>query len=122
MGRRELFYAAMFASRRRRCRSTWVMRRLADRHSGCVSSYLVENDLFDFLLLSLPDNDWYSHKYGPEGQVHSIAQADVQLARVFDAAGGVEEFLRDHAVIVIADHAQAPVPTVIAVQDEPAEH
>ncbi len=44
-----------------------------DRHSGCVSAYMVEHDLFDFLLLSLPDNDWYSHKRGPEGQVQSIA-------------------------------------------------
>ena len=59
-----------------------------DRHSGCVSAYMVEHDLFDFLLLSLPDNDWYSHKHGPDAQVHSIAQADLQLARVFEAAGG----------------------------------
>ena len=28
-----------------------------DQHSGCVGAYLVEHDLFDFLLLSLPDND-----------------------------------------------------------------
>ena len=34
---------------------------IRDRHSGCVGAYLVEHDLFDFLLLSLPDNDWYSH-------------------------------------------------------------
>ena len=65
-----------------------------DRHSGCVCSYLVEHDLFDFLLLSLPDNDWYSHKRGPEGQVHSIAQADLQLARVMNAGGGVERVPR----------------------------
>src|SRR5438034_128505 len=121
MGRRELFYAAMFASRRRRCRSTWVMRRLADRHSGCVSSYLVENDLFDFLLLSLPDNDWYSHKYGREGQLHSIAHADTQLARVCAAAGGVDEFLSEHAVIALADHSQSDITATIALQDELAE-
>ena len=46
---------------------------------------MVEHDLFDFLLLSLPDNDWYSHKHGPEAQLQSIAQADLQLARVFEA-------------------------------------
>ncbi len=54
----------------------------------------MEHDLFDFMLLSLPDNDWHSHRSGPEGQLRSIALADVQLARVMDAAGGVEEFLR----------------------------
>ena len=62
MGPRELFYADIFASRRTGCRSGLGMPGVRDRHSGCVSSYLVEHDLFDFLLLSLPDNDWYSHK------------------------------------------------------------
>ena len=47
----------------------------AARSSGCRASatstpaasaeYLVEHDLFDFLLLSLPDNDTHSHKHGP---------------------------------------------------------
>ncbi len=121
MGPRELFYADIFASRRTGCRSGLGMPGVRDRHSGCVSSYLVEHDLFDFLLLSLPDNDWYSHKRGPDAQVQSIAQADLQLARVMNAAGGVEEFLSEHAVIVMADHSQAPVLGAIALQDDLAE-
>ncbi len=79
MGPRELFYADIFASRATGCRSGLGMPGVRDRHTGCVSAYMVEHDLFDFLLLSLPDNDWYSHKHGPEGQLHSIAQADLQL-------------------------------------------
>ncbi len=121
MGPRELFYADIFASRRTGCRSGLGMPGVRDRHSGCVSSYMVEHDLFDFLLLSLPDNDWYSHKHGPDAQVQSIAQADLQLARVMNAAGGVEEFLAEHAFIAMADHSQAPVTDVIALQDELAE-
>ena len=121
MGPRELFYADIFASRRTGCRSGLGMPGVRDRHSGCVSSYLVEHDLFDFLLLSLPDNDWHSHKKGPEAQVQSIAQADLQLARVANAAGGLETFLGDHAVIVMADHSQAAVTDSIALQDELAE-
>jgi hypothetical protein len=121
MGPRELFYADIFASRSTGCRSGLGMPGVRDRHSGCVSSYLVEHDLFDFLLLSLPDNDWYSHKHGPQAQVRSIAQADLQLARVMNAAGGVEEFLAEHAVIVMADHSQAPVTATIALQDELGE-
>ena len=89
-----------------------------DRHSGCVGAYMVEHDLFDFLLLSLPDNDWHSHRSGPEGQVRSIALADAQLARVMDAAGGIERFLEEHAVIVMADHSQAPVTAGIALAEE----
>src|SRR6478752_7140576 len=121
MGPRELFYADIFASRRTPCRSGLGMPGVRDRHSACVSAYLVEEDLFDFLLLSLPDNDWYSHKRGPEGQLQSLAQADLQLARVFNAAGGPDAFLDEHAVIVMADHSQAPVEQVIMLQDELAE-
>ncbi|MEA2141500.1 MAG: hypothetical protein QOC91_1599 [Solirubrobacteraceae bacterium] len=121
MGPRELFYADIFASRRTNCRSGLGMPGVRDRHSGCVSSYMVEHDLFDFLLLSLPDNDWYSHKHGPEAQLQSLAQADLQLARVCEAAGGVDEFLTEHAVIAMADHSQAPVTDTIALQDELAE-
>src|SRR5438309_4447083 len=117
MGPRELFYADIFASRRTNCRSGLGMPGVRDRHSGCVSAYMVENDLFDFLLLSLPDNDWASHKRGPEAQLQSLAQADLQLARVMDAAGGIDEFLREHAVIAMADHSQAAVTASIALQD-----
>jgi hypothetical protein len=117
MGPRELFYADIFASRRTGCRSGLGMPGVRDRHSACVSVYMVEHDLFDFLLLSLPDNDWYSHKHGPEAQVRSIVQADLQLARVFTAAGGVDAFLEEHAVIVMADHSQAPIESTIALQD-----
>jgi hypothetical protein len=121
MGPRELFYADVFASRRTGCRSGLGMPGVRDRHSGCVSSFMVEHDLFDFLLLSLPDNDWRSHKDGPAAQVQSIAQADLQLARVCEAAGGVDEFLSEHAMIVMADHSQAPVEQTIALQDELAD-
>jgi hypothetical protein len=121
LGPRELFYADIFASRRTSCRSGLGMPGVRDRHSGCVSTYMVEHDLFDFLLLSLPDNDWYSHKYGPEAQLQSIANADLQLARVFDAGGGVDQFLDEHAVIAMADHSQASVASTIALQEELAQ-
>jgi len=121
MGPRELFYADIFSSRRTGCRSGLGMPGVRDRHSGCVSSYMVEHDLFDFLLLSLPDNDWYSHKHGPDAQLQSLAQADLQLARVCEAAGGVDQFLAEHAVIAMADHSQAAVTDTIALQDELAD-
>jgi hypothetical protein len=115
MGPRELFYADIFASRRTPCRSGLGMPGVRDRHTGCVGAYMVENDLFDFMLFSLPDNDWVSHKYGPEAQLRSIAAADEQMARMMAPAGGVERFLEDHAVIVMADHSQAPMSGVIPV-------
>ena len=108
-GPKELFYADLFASRKTPCRSQLGLPGVRDQHSGCVAEYLVEHDLFDFLLLSLPDNDTHSHKYGPFAQVDSIAAADRQIARMMEPAGGPDKFLEDHAVIVCSDHSQSKV-------------
>ena len=105
-GPRELFYADIFDSRGTGCFSTLGLPGQRDAHAGCVGEYLVEHDLFDFLLLSLPDNDTYSHRLGPEAQPTSIAEADRALDRMMRAAGGVDAFLEDHALIVMADHSQ----------------
>jgi hypothetical protein len=112
-GPREFFYADLFASRRTGCRSQLGLPGVRDRHSGCVGAYLVEHDLFDFLLFSLPDNDTYSHKNGPFAQVDSLAEADKQLERLMAPAGGADEFLEDHAVIVCSDHSQSRVEAEI---------
>jgi hypothetical protein len=69
----------------------------------------VADDAFDFLLLSLPDNDAWSHKHGPEAQVESIAEADAQLQRLADAAGGIDALLERYAFIVAADHGHTKV-------------
>jgi predicted AlkP superfamily pyrophosphatase or phosphodiesterase len=105
----ELFYADLFASRKTDCRSTLGMPGQRDQHTGCVGAYLVENDLCDFMLASLPDNDTYSHKRGPYAQVTSIASADRALERIMHAAGGPDEFLEEHALIVMSDHSQIAV-------------
>jgi hypothetical protein len=112
-GARELFYADLFDSRDTGCTSALGMPGQRDRHTGCVGAYLVEHDLFDFLLFSLPDNDTYSHKVGPDGQVRSIAEADHALERIMHVAGGPEAFLEEHAVIVMSDHSQTVVETGI---------
>jgi hypothetical protein len=108
-GPKELFYADLYASRKTGCRGQLGMPGIRDQHTGCVGAYLVEHDLFDFLLFSLPDNDAYSHKNGPHAQVTSIAAADRQLERLMHVAGGPDAFLDRHAVIVTSDHSQAAV-------------
>lgn len=101
---RELFYADLFDTRNTGCSSTLGMPGQRDQHAACVGEKLVADDLFDFLLFSLPDNDSYSHRAGPAAQPTSIAEADRALARLMDAAGGQDEFLAEHAVIVMSDH------------------
>jgi hypothetical protein len=117
----ELFYADLYASRKTGCRGQLGMPGIRDQHTGCVGAYLVENDLFDFLLFSLPDNDAWSHKNGPHAQVTSIAAADRQLERLMHAGGGPDAFLEDHAVIVTSDHSQAPVEDRIRLDEAFAE-
>jgi predicted AlkP superfamily pyrophosphatase or phosphodiesterase len=108
-GPKELFYADLYASRKTGCRGQLGMPGIRDQHTGCVGAYLIEHDLFDFLLFSLPDNDAWSHKNGPHSQVTSIAAADRQIERLMHAAGGPDEFLERYAVIVTSDHSQAAV-------------
>jgi hypothetical protein len=107
-GPAELFYGDLYASREVPCKSTSIPGS-RDGYAACCSAEMIKEDRFDFLLLSLPDNDNYSHRHGPEASVESIAKADHCLGKVLDAAGGLDQFLADHAMILLADHAQTPV-------------
>jgi Type I phosphodiesterase / nucleotide pyrophosphatase len=107
-GPAELFYGDLYASREVPCKSTSIPGD-RDRYSACCAAELARAGGYDFLLLSLPDNDNYSHRHGPEASVESIAKADACFAELIEAAGGLDGFLADHALILIADHAQTAV-------------
>jgi hypothetical protein len=107
-GPTELFYGDLYASREVPCKSTSIPGS-RDGYAACCSAELLKEDRYDFLLLSLPDNDNYSHRHGPEASVESIAKADHCFAKLLAAAGGLDEFLETHALILVADHAQTPV-------------
>jgi Type I phosphodiesterase / nucleotide pyrophosphatase len=107
-GPTDLFYGDLYASRRVPCKSTSIPGN-RDGYAACCAAELLREDLYDFLLLSLPDNDHYSHRYGPEASVESIAKADACFATYAEEAGGLDEFLADHALILLADHAQTDV-------------
>jgi Type I phosphodiesterase / nucleotide pyrophosphatase len=107
-GPRELFYGDLYASREVPCKSTSIPGS-RDGYSACCAAEMTREDAFDFLLFSLADNDNYSHRHGPEASVESIAKADGCFAELVEAAGGLDTFLDEHAVILVADHAQTPV-------------
>src|SRR4051812_24088611 len=107
-GPTDLFYGDLYASREVPCRSTSIPGN-RDGYAACCAAELLKEDLYDFLLLSLPDNDNYSHQHGPEATVESIAKADRTFATFAEEAGGLDEFLETHAVILLADHAQTDV-------------
>lgn len=116
-GPTELFYGELFHSRETGCPDTLARPGTRDRLTGCVGAYLAERDLFDFLLFSLPDNDYHSHNFGPHGTLASIEHADKNLAQMADAVGGIEAFLEEHAVILLADHSQTPIERSISLAD-----
>jgi len=107
-GPADLFYGDLYASREVPCKSTSIPGN-RDPYAACCAVELVREGSCDFLLLSLPDNDNYSHRNGPEASVESIARADDAFATVVEAGGGLDEFLAAHAVILLADHAQTDV-------------
>ena len=114
----ELFYGELYSSRKVPCKPTLARPDTRDDYSACCGRELIENDLYDFLLFSLPDNDYHSHKFGPDAQVESIAHADAALGELIEAGGGLERFLAAHAVIVVADHAQTQVEHPMPLADE----
>jgi hypothetical protein len=119
-GPTDLFYGDLYASRAVPCKSTSIPGN-RDEYSACCAAELARGDLFDFLLLSLPDNDNYSHRNGPEASVESIARADECFGILLEAAGGLDRFLEDHALILVADHAQTEVERGLPLADLLAE-
>jgi hypothetical protein len=107
-GPAELFYGDLYASSEVPCKPSSIPG-TRDGYSACCAAELARRDGFDFLLFSLPDNDNYSHRHGPEASVESISKADRCFAKLVDAGGGLDAFLADHALILLADHAQTPV-------------
>jgi Type I phosphodiesterase / nucleotide pyrophosphatase len=107
-GPAELFYGDLYASSEVPCKPTSIPGN-RDGYSACCAAELAAKGDFDFLLFSLPDNDNYSHRHGPEASVESIAKADRCFGELLEAGGGIDSFLAEHALILLADHAQTPV-------------
>ncbi len=107
-GPAELFYGDLYASSAVPCKPSSIPGS-RDGYSACCAAALARDGSFDFLLLSLPDNDNYSHRHGPEASVESIAKADHCFGKLVATCGDLDAFLSEHAVILTADHAQTPV-------------
>jgi Type I phosphodiesterase / nucleotide pyrophosphatase len=117
----EFFYGDLYASRSTGCGPTFTRPGTRDEYSACVGEELVREGAYDFLLFSLPDNDFHSHRHGPEAQVESIAKADLSFARIVEAGGGLDAFLERHAVVLTSDHAQTPVEHDLDLAEELGE-
>ena len=112
-GPEELFYGELYASRRVACKPTLARPGTRDPYSACVGRELAREELYDFLLFSLPDNDHHSHRFGPLATTDSIARADSCFGELVEAWGGIDRFCDEHAVILCADHSQTEVGTEV---------
>lgn len=114
----ELFYGELYASRRVPCKPTLARPGTRDEYSACVGRELTAGGLYDFLLFSLPDHDFHSHRLGPEAALDSIEAADAALGSLVESAGGLDDFCEGHALIVVSDHAQTAVSRPYPIADE----
>lgn len=81
-----------------------------DTFSGKVAAQLIlEGKQPDFLVVYLPDNDKYSHVYGPLRSGPAIEHADQQIAMVMDALGSWEKAIDENVLIVTGDHSQSTI-------------
>jgi predicted AlkP superfamily pyrophosphatase or phosphodiesterase len=119
-GPSELFYGELYASRPLPCKPTSIPG-TRDSYNACCAAELAAAGLYDFLLFSLPDNDSFSHRHGPEATLESIERADGCFRQLVDASGGLDGFLADHALILLADHAQTPVHRALPIAEQLGE-
>jgi hypothetical protein len=83
--------------------------RATDGWAACVTRDLLEQNAAHMILFYLHENDHYSHEHGPQGQIHSLIEADAHIAHVLDGFDDWDQAVRDVGWVVTADHSQSPV-------------
>ena len=109
-GPSELFYGELYSSQDVDCRPTLARPGTRDPYSGCVGALRRASTTSTTSCCSrCPTTTTTRTGSGRRRPSTSIARADRHLAELAEPAGGIERFLDDHAVILMADHAQIAV-------------
>ena len=75
-----------------------------------ILNHLIKsNQLPDFTVAYLPDNDWDSHELGPDNAVFTLEHIDEWFGKLFALMGGIDAFLDQHTVFIVGDHSQSPL-------------
>jgi hypothetical protein len=122
-GPRRFYYFNLFESDRTGAPLAVRARGLGsvDAYASMVGRWLVTRDGFDFFVYYLPDYDFASHHYGPEGTSRALARSDAAVGALLEAAGGGDEFLERYSVILCSDHGQTPVGRGLRLQESLAD-
>lgn len=79
-----------------------------DETTAEVLLTLARKDIWpDFTLAYFPDNDFESHAHGPNSAVSTVKKVDDCLGELFEACGGLQNFLSRHAIVIVGDHSQS---------------
>lgn len=114
-GPREHYFANLLNGSTEACGPATSKRRLdkriqaTDGWAACVTRDLLEKDAADMILFYLHENDHWSHRMGPHGQVDSLAKADEHIAYVLDSFPTWEQAIDEVGFVVTADHSQSPI-------------
>jgi hypothetical protein len=113
-GPKRFFFYSLYESDRTGAPVAWLNRARGsiDAYAGQVGRWLVTRDAFDLLVFYLPDYDYASHALGPDAAHEALGRADAAIAALVEAAGGREEFLDRHAVVLCSDHGQSRIERV----------
>jgi hypothetical protein len=81
-----------------------------DGSTAALLRELVEDKAMpEFTVAYFADNDYRGHETGPHAALPVVERVDAALGEAFDAAGGLDAFLRDTCVIVTSDHGHCEV-------------
>jgi hypothetical protein len=108
-GPSQFYFGELFATERTGAPPSLGVGGRNDANAAAVGRWLVARDGFDFLLFYLPETDSAGHRGGDALRPAAVAGADDAIATLMSAAGGVEPFLERYAVVLCADHGQAPI-------------
>jgi hypothetical protein len=80
-----------------------------DEYAAEVGAKLVSERLAPFNLVYFFHGDKVAHHEGIAAQRRHVAKLDGFVSYIMDAAGGVDDFLAQNAVLAISDHGHAPL-------------
>lgn len=80
-----------------------------DEYAAEVGARLVAEKVAPFNLVYFFHGDKVAHHEGIAAQRRHVEKLDGFVQKIMDAAGGVDEFLSENAVIAVSDHGHAPL-------------
>ncbi|MFN2446220.1 MAG: alkaline phosphatase family protein [Vicinamibacterales bacterium] len=81
-----------------------------DASTGVLLQEMAEDGAWpDLTVAYFADNDYRSHEVGPHDALPVIEHVDAALAKMFDAAGGMERFLSNTMIVITSDHGHTEI-------------